>query len=77
MDLCLRDYLIRVTDTPQITIWEQLTNKLTQPNNQKSLQSLKEFMVVLVSYLQTSHIPDIRIGKIFKLFISSATNLES
>ena len=43
--ICASDCLIRVTDTLQITISEQLTNKLTQPNHQKSLQ-----MIALVSY---------------------------
>ena len=44
--MCASDCLIRVTDTLQITISEQLTNKLTpQPNHQKSLQ-----MIALVSY---------------------------
>ena len=43
--MCASDCLIRVTDTLQITISEQLTNKLTpQPNHQKSLQ-----MIALVS----------------------------
>ena len=71
MDLCLRDCLIRVTDTPQITIWEQLTNKLTQPNNQKSVKVL---IVVLIFYFAKKIFSlisisiDIRFRKIFKLF---------
>ena len=55
--ICASDCLIRVTDTLQITISEQLTNKLTQPNHQKSLQMIalvskfdKRFNILIISY---------------------------
>ena len=37
--------LIRVTDTPQITICEQPTNKLTQLDTQNSIQKRKLILV--------------------------------